>query len=40
MRRVLVSAVLLLATGAAANPDEDVPTPGRASAVTAESRFR
>ena len=39
MRLVLVSAVLLLATGAAANPDDDVSTPAPPAAVTAESRF-
>ena len=39
MRLALVSVVLLLATGAAANPDEDASTPGQPAADTAESRF-
>src|SRR5437867_10859862 len=41
MRLALVAAVLLLATGAAANPDDDAsaPAPGQPAAVTAESRF-
>jgi Flp pilus assembly protein TadD len=39
MRLVLVSAVLFVATGAAANPDDDASAPGQPTAVTAESRF-
>src|SRR5712691_7713162 len=38
MRLVLASAMLLLATAAAGNPDDDAPAPGQPSAVTAESR--
>src|SRR5207245_11654305 len=39
MRLALVSLVLLLATGVAANPDDDASTPGQPAAVTAESHF-
>jgi len=39
MRLALVSLVLLLATGVAANPDDDASAPGQPAAVTAESHF-
>src|SRR5256886_15088986 len=39
MRLALVSLVLLLATGVAANPDDDASAPGQPPAVTAESHF-
>ena len=39
MRLVLVSAVLFVATGAAANPDDDASAPAQPTAVTATSRF-
>lgn len=39
MRLVLASAMLLLATGAAAHSDDDAPASGQTSAVTAESGF-
>src|SRR5437870_13539465 len=39
MRLALVSLVLLLATGVAANPDDDASAPGQPAAVTAESYF-
>src|SRR5207245_4778001 len=39
MRLALVALVLLLATGVAANPDDDASAPGQPAAVTAESYF-
>src|SRR2546428_3257677 len=39
MRLALLSLVLLLATGVAANPDDDASAPGQPAAVTAESYF-
>src|SRR5256712_4853481 len=39
MRLALVSLVLLLATGVAANPDDDASAPDQPGAVTAESLF-